>query len=180
MHVCRRRQSQGRATTCGAYPGVHIPQRTSRLVISKMDSNVPACEAPWAKRARLGVEALLPELTPLADITPANARVDLVAVVRIVLQQGSVSCHKNGAPVVANCEKFSSVTFIINAHAGRSMLPCNNTIIAAQHCSSVPLPRGRTAWTERQKGAASMRHTGGSPPVSPLVTNERRNAETRH
>ena len=87
---------------------VHIPQHASSgLVTSTSGSNVPAREAPWAKRARLGVEALLPELTPLADITPANARADLVAVVRIVLQQGSVSCHKNGAPVVANCEKFS-------------------------------------------------------------------------
>lgn len=62
--------------------------------------NQPAREAPGAKRARLGAEALLPTLTPLADITPANARADLVAVVRIVLQQGRVSCNKNGATVV--------------------------------------------------------------------------------
>jgi hypothetical protein len=92
---------------------VHIPQHASSgLVTSKLGSNMPEREAPWAKRARLGVAALVPALTPLADITPANARADLVAVVRIVLQQSSVSCHKNGAPVVANCEKFSRVTFI--------------------------------------------------------------------
>lgn len=85
---------------------VHILQHAScGLATSKLDSNVPAREAPSAKRARMGVAALVPALTPLADITPANARVDLVAVVRIVLQQGSVSCHKNGAPVVGNCEK---------------------------------------------------------------------------
>ena len=59
-----------------------------------------------AKRARLAVAdadeqraAALPALTPLAALTPAHARADLVALVRIVLPQGKITCHKNGARV---------------------------------------------------------------------------------